>query len=233
MTTFGGKGPDYETKFVFDNRREHVIRRWLELRCRPDPHHPAYVVSSIYFDTRSWHSLSEKVNSDFSKSKIRLRWYSGLGTRETGETVRLEVKRKRGGLRAKFRLHVDVSADELAAVELQDLKRPQVAALLRTHGVDAPSPLFPAFQIEYTRRRFVHPTTGAGLCLDHDIHVSRVNRLMVPRHDSRFLRQAVFEVKGPSDQLPPDLHFLTRLECRKQSFSKYLACYRLVSGMIP
>ena len=231
MTHRDGSGLDHETKFVFDNRRRHVIRRWLELRCPPDPHHPAYVVSSIYFDTRSWHSLSEKVNSDFSKSKIRLRWYSGLDTREP-ETVRLEVKLKRGRLRGKLRFPVDVSRDELASGELQDLKRPDVVALLRTHGVDAPSPLFPAFQIDYTRARFVHATTGAGLCLDYDIHVSRVNRRMVSRHDSRFLRQAVFEVKGPTSRLMPDLTFLTRLECRKQSFSKYLACYQFVSGMM-
>jgi len=223
---------DHETKFVFDNRRRHVIRRWLELRCPPDPHHPAYVVSSIYFDTRSWHSLNEKANSDFSKSKIRLRWYSGLGRCEPGETVRLEVKRKRGRLRGKLRFPVDISSGELASAELQDLKRPEVATLLRTHGVDAPSPLFPVFQIDYTRSRFVHPTTGAGLCLDYDIHVPRVNRRMVSRHDSRLLRQAVFEVKGRTSRLMPDLTFLTRLECRKQSFSKYLACYQLVSGMI-
>lgn len=233
MTDRGDNRPDHETKFVLDNRRRHVIRRWLELRLPPDPHHPAYRVSSIYFDTVSWQSLNEKVNSDFSKSKIRLRWYSALDTREPGETVRLEVKRKRGGLRGKLRFPVDVSTDELSSGELQDLKRPEVATLLRTHGVDAPSPLFPAFQIDYTRSRFVHPMSGAGLCLDYDIHVSRVNRRMVSRHDSRFLRQAVFEVKGAASRLMPDLTFLTRLQCRKQSFSKYLACYRLVSGMIP
>lgn len=223
---------DHEIKFVFDNRRRHVIRRWLELRCPADRQHPAYLVSSIYFDTRSWHSLNEKINSDFSKSKIRLRWYSDLDTREPGETVRLEVKQKRGRLRGKLRFPVDVSSDELAAGELQDLKRPDVVALLRAHGVDAPSPLFPAFQIDYTRSRFVHRMTGASLCLDYDIHVSRVNRRMVSRHDPRFLRQAVFEIKGRTSRLMPDLTFLTRLECRKQSFSKYLVCYKLVSGMI-
>jgi len=223
---------DHETKFVFDNRRRHAIRRWLELRCPPDPLHPAYVVSSIYFDTRSWSFLSEKANSDFAKSKIRLRWYSGPGSGEPDETVRLEVKRKRGGLRGKLRFSVDISAGELASGELQNLRHPEVATLLRTHGVDAPSPLFPAFQIDYTRARFVHPRTGAGLCLDYDIHVPRVNRRMVSRHDSRLLQQAVFEVKGGVSRLMPDLTFLTRLDCRKQSFSKYLACYQIVSGMI-
>jgi len=223
---------DHETKFVFDNQRRHVIRRWLELRCPRHPRHPTYLVSSIYFDTRSWHSLNEKANSDFSKSKIRLRWYSALDGRESGKTVRLEVKRKRGRLRGKLRFPVDISSDELAAGELQDLQRPDVVALLRAQGVDPPSPLFPAFQIDYTRSRFVHPMTGANLCLDYDIHVSRVNRRMVWRHDSRFLRQAVFEVKGRPSRLMPDLTFLIRLECRKQAFSKYLVCYRLVSGMI-
>ena len=138
---------------MLDNRRAHVVRRWLELRCPPDPLHPAYVVSSIYYDTRSWRSLGEKINSDFSKSKTRLRWYSDLDTREPGDRVRLEVKRKRGGLRAKQRFPVEISGLELTAGELHDLQRPDVVSLLRTHGVDTPSPLFPAFQIDYTRAR--------------------------------------------------------------------------------
>jgi hypothetical protein len=233
VTVLDDSRPDHETKFVLDNRRGGTILRWLELRCPRDAHHPAYRVSSIYFDTRSWISLGEKANSDFSKSKIRLRWYTALGDGLSDGTVRLEVKRKRGGLRGKLRIPAGVSSAELASGPLQNLKRPEVTTLLRAHGVDAPSPLFPAFQIDYTRARFRHPRTGADLCLDCDIHVPRVNRLMVRRHDPRPLRQAVFEVKGRASGLMDDLTALTGLECRKQSFSKYLACYQLVCDVTP
>jgi hypothetical protein len=223
---------EHETKFVFDNRRSHAVRRWLELRCPPDPLHPAYVVRSIYFDTPSWRSLGEKANSDFYKSKIRLRWYADRETREPTGSVRLEVKLKRGKRRAKARFPVDVPSAALTSGALQDLVKPDVAGLLRTHGLDVSSPLRPVFQIDYTRSRFVHPLSGSSLCLDYDILVPRVNRSMVSRHDPRLLTQAVFEIKGRSTELMPDLGFLVRLGCRKQSFSKYLACYRRVTGGI-
>jgi hypothetical protein len=202
---------EHETKFVFDNRRSHGVRRWLELRCPPDPHHPVYRVRSIYFDTPGWRSLGEKVNSDFLKSKIRLRWYADVATREATGEVRLEVKLKRGGLREKLRLPVDVSATELCSVELAELHRPNVTALLRSHGVVSASPLFPVFQIDYTRVRLVHPAGGAGLCLDYDIRVSRINRRLLSRHDPRSLPQGVFEMKGRRTRLAYDLSFLTRL----------------------
>ena len=140
--------------------------------------------------------------------------------------MRLEVKLKRGGLRDKLRLPVDVSATELCSVGLAELHRPNVTALLRSHGVVSASPLFPMFQIDYTRVRLVHPASGAGLCLDYDIRVSRINRRLVSRHDPRLLPQGVFEMKGRRTRLAYDLSFLTRFGCRKQSFSKYLACFR-------
>ena len=213
---------------MFDNRHWRTLLRWLELRCPPDPEHPTYMVKSVYYDTL-WRSLEEKINSDFIKSKIRLRWYADARSGEPTSNPRLEVKLKRGGRRAKIRLPVDIAAAELARTALHDLRQGDVVNLLRSHGVNCSAMLLPAFQIDYTRSRFTHPPSGACLCLDYDIHVSRVNRA-VCRHDPRLLEQAVFEIKGTLTRLPPDLSFLTRLGCRKQSFSKYLACYRRLTG---
>ena len=223
---------EHELKFVLDNRRRDIVRQWLELRCPKDPRHPAYVVRNVYFDTRGWRSMGEKANSDFYKSKFRVRWYAELTTGEPTSRASLEVKLKHGRLRDKLRLPLELSVAEISGGTLENLTRPDIAAVLRRQGLDVSAPLFPAFQIDYTRRRFVHPASGAQLCLDYDIHVPRVNRRMVSRHDPRPVPQAVFEIKGSVSELMPDLRFLTRIGCRRQSFSKYLACYRGVTGTI-
>lgn len=226
-------GPaEYETKFVFGLGRSHVLRRWLECRCPPHPRFPASIVSSVYFDTRGWRSLGEKINSDLFKLKARLRWYSDFATKEPEEAVHLEAKFKRGRERGKLRIPVDFSGGVLSGLALDDSAMPDVGALLRSQGVDYPGLLFPAFRIDYRRVRFVEPATRANLCVDYDIHVPCSNRRLVHRHDPRRLDHGVFEVKGRSADLPPALRPLVKLGCRKQSFSKYLACYeRLTDAM--
>jgi hypothetical protein len=226
-------GPaEYETKFVFSRGRLHVLRRWLECRCPPHPLFPASIVSSIYFDTRGWRSLGEKINSDLFKLKARLRWYANFETKEPEEAVQLEAKFKRGRERGKLRIPVDVSGRTLSGLALDHAEIPDVGALLRAQGVDFPGLVFPAFRIDYRRMRFVDPAMRANLCLDYDIHVPCTNRRLVRRHDPRHLDRGVFEVKGRSAELPPALRPLIKLGCRKQSFSKYLACYeRLTDAM--
>lgn len=224
--------PDHETKFVLDGARRRTIERWLELRCAPHPLHPAYAVRTIYLDTPRRRCLGETANGDLLKSKFRLRWYADRLTGVPTSGVHLEVKHKHGRLRGKIRLPVDVSPDELASTELHALTRPDVAAVLHREGLDAPSPLSAVLRIDYQRLRFLHAASGAQLCLDYDIHVAAINRRLVPRHDPRCLPEAVFEIKGRAPRVAAELCFLTRLGCRRQSFSKYLTCYRRVSGMI-
>ena len=69
---------DHEIKLVLPNRAARSLVRWLRSRCWPDPLYPAATVSSIYYDTPDWRLLREKVNSDFLKTKVRLRWYSDI-----------------------------------------------------------------------------------------------------------------------------------------------------------
>ena len=56
----------------------HLARRRLDSVCRRDPEFPAAVVWTIYYDTPAFASLGEKINSDYLKRKIRVRWYSDL-----------------------------------------------------------------------------------------------------------------------------------------------------------
>ena len=73
-----------ELKFTFPDARAHVVRRWLESTCRRDPEFPAAIVWTVYYDTPALVSLGEKINSDFLKRKMRVRWYTDLAGGDPG-----------------------------------------------------------------------------------------------------------------------------------------------------
>ena len=81
-----------ETKFVISNLRIEPVLRWLEHTCLPDPSFPLGVISSIYYDTRDWDFMREKINSDYLKTKIRLRWYGSTAESSAEGLAFAEVK---------------------------------------------------------------------------------------------------------------------------------------------
>jgi hypothetical protein len=215
----------HETKFVINNSAVHLIIQWLRCRCVGDRQFPAGIVSSIYYDTRDWRFLREKINSDYLKTKVRLRWYADIDSEEPEDESYLEAKYKVGSRREKVRIRTDFSGKWLSRVSLDNKKLLGIPDLLRSKGVMVGAALCPAFKITYKRLRFLEPTTGARLSVDYDIRAADVNRQMLPRANPFVLRSAVFELKGPMRELPDVLGQLTALGCRKQSFSKYSACY--------
>ncbi len=216
---------DHEIKFVFENSRVSILIKWLELRCIPDPEFPTGRVSSIYYDTLNWQFLNEKMNSDYLKTKIRIRWYENIEGGKQGERSFLEAKYKIGASRKKQRLKTDLSGKWLSKIQLNDPELTQIPFLLCSLGVKIPSLLFPAFQISYNRFRFVEPVTRSRLCVDYDIGVPRTNWQMMPKINPIKLKNGVFEIKGPITELPDVLGQMTALGCRKESFSKYGSCY--------
>ena len=223
-----GSATEHEGKYVFNNGIAPFILEWLRCRFLPDPEFPASLVTSIYFDTRNWDSLREKINSDYFKTKMRLRWYADVDTGEMEEKSFLEVKYKVGGRRRKIRKEIDFSGIWLSRVSLESRKLLDIRSLLRAMDVVTKGPVFPVFKIAYMRRRFVEPVTGSRLCLDCDISVPGVNRQMLPRTNPFHLRSGVFEMKGGALELPDVLHQLTALGCRKESFSKFMECYKRI-----
>lgn len=216
---------EHETKFVLSNRRTASMNGWLSKRCEVDPAFPRGIVSSIYFDTADWKFLGEKLNSDHLKTKVRLRWYGNPETADIYPDSFLECKYKIGSARKKFRVKTGVDAGVLQKMRLENLELMKIPAMTHNFGVLLPLPLFPVFQINYIRHRYVDPFTGARLAMDSDIHVSRVNHRMVQGGNRTCLPDAVFEVKMASPSLPDWLHQMTAFGCRKNSFSKYLNCY--------
>ena len=211
-----------ELKFVFPNDRAGVLRDWLGLRCAVDPAFPAGRIAGIYYDTADGRYLGEKVNSDYLKTKIRLRWYGDWATGKPFGRVYLEVKQRIGSTRQKARRVLEWSAEELDGARGGDPRFAAVSGWVAEMGFRAPPDLAPMISLEYRRSRYVEPETGTRICLDQDIApiwiLGKGSMQRTP------IAEGVFEVKGTVDRLPVSLLPMVEMGCRLQSFSKYERC---------
>jgi hypothetical protein len=209
-----------ELKFAVPIERADHVRHWLESLCRPDAQHPDADVWTIYYDTPALASLDEKLNSDYLKMKVRVRWYSPPGGVARGPAF-IEIKRRVGNRREKTRLVLPMSAAELAGRALDDKVFAALPRLLAPTGTVLDASWQPMLALRYRRRRYVEVMSGARISFDTDIRATALNhRYLVARAEGP-LRIAVVEVKGLSDVLPARLRPLIALGIRKQSLSKY------------
>lgn len=213
-----------ELKFTLPAGRAALARRWLEQFCRRDPEFPAAVVWTIYYDTPGLISLGEKINSDYLKHKIRVRWYSGLEGQAAGPAF-VEAKLRVGNRRSKVRARLSHTADELAHWDLHDPRFRQFPMLLKEHGIEVHGSWQPVLLIRYRRDRFIEPLSRSRVSLDADIAAAAVNPTRLAGVDCSALGSAVLEVKGSGGELPVALHPLLRLGAHKNAFSKFLAVY--------
>jgi hypothetical protein len=188
--------------------------------CRPDAHYPTATVFTIYYDTPDLVLLSEKINSDFLKTKVRLRWYSTPPI-HGGTGTFLEIKSRVGTLRRKVRVETPFRQDALRAISLEDPRLIAVLELTRPLGVPVPSRLMPALLLRYERRRFVDPFSGSRISVDTDVEALAGNPRLLGHTFRVRLPQAVVEAKGADEALPRILDPLIRLGARRESFSKY------------
>ena len=83
--------------------------------------------------------------------------------------------------------------------------------------------------MRYKRLRFFEPISRSRISLDSQIGVGRVQTDLLPHTTRRKLGQAVIEVKNGSGKIPALLNPLFKIGVQKDSFSKYLACFRLAT----
>ena len=213
-----------ELKFSFPAGRVPIVRRRLESLCRRDPEFPSAIVWTIYYDTPALVSLGEKLNSDYLKRKIRVRWYSDLEGRVSGPAF-VEAKLRVGTRRSKERARLPYPADEIATWDLQDPRLLSFPLMLRDKGILGQESWQPVMLLRYRRDRFIEPLSRSRVSLDTDIAAAAVNHRFVSATDLSPLATAVFEVKGASDELPIALRSLLPLGLHKRSFSKFLVVY--------
>jgi hypothetical protein len=218
----------HELKFVVPASVAGPLSAWVSSVCQPDTEHPPAKVSTVYFDTPDLAMLSAKIDSDHRKTKVRVRWYGSVG----GSTAFAEVKRRLGSRREKDRVALDATATDLQGLPLWDPRWPALLGPLRAVVPALPAQLTPVLALSYTRQRFVDAARSARVTIDADIRATALNIAMVQGHAPVGLDRVVFEYKGPAFDLPRHLRPLVRFGARRQAFSKYLACYQAVTGLV-
>jgi hypothetical protein len=224
-----GAGPEVELKYLLPQARAGFVLRWLEGVAAPERAHPPALVVTTYYDTPGFDLLAEKVDSDFLKTKVRVRWYAPLDGGPPASPAFVEAKSREGGTRRKRRLRLNEPARQLAALPLDDRMWTDLVAGLRTELPALPDGLAPVLRLAYVRHRFTDPR-GARISVDTGIGVEAVShaRLHAPARGGT-LPWSVFELKAHASDLPGHLAPVTRFGARRSSFSKYLACYEHVT----
>lgn len=216
---------DIEQKYIFIAQQHDGMLSWLNHCLIPDTSFPVGRVSSIYYDTPNLDLYDEKRNSDYVKSKVRLRWYSDLakGIINDDITCYLEVKEKWGVFRKKNRIEIPLSSWMLKGDVFTEEKIETIPS--RVHELSSiPSGfLVPTILIQYMRYRFLDPQTGSRVALDTDIECTHVNSRYVEGFPPVHLDQGVLEVKGSRRDLPNSLNGI-RSYLSREAFSKYARC---------
>ena len=213
-----GAALERELKFVLPEAQAAGALSVLRALCRPDPRYGAARVSTIYYDTPALQLLGEKLDSDFYKLKVRLRWYESP---DLDAASFLELKMRVGSLRHKARVATPLRARWLDTASLEDPALIEVVSLAQPLGTPLPMPLMPALLVRYLRHRFIEPVSGARVSLDTRIEAPRARRGLFHAGGGVSLALAVLEIKGQDDELPRTLRPLAHLGMRRGAFSKY------------
>lgn len=221
---------EHENKFLLPNPLAPALTGWLAGRCRPDPDFAAGRIFSVYFDTPELRLLREKEASDLFKTKVRLRWYGDFAGGASGSAVFLEVKRREGGTRQKWRMRLESAGIDWPQLTLDAPRFLEINHHLRVAGQHPGELLAPVCRLVYDRRRFIEPLSGCRLSVDSDIRAAVARGRAILGGQALAMPQAVFEVKGPTADLPLALRPVMRLGLRRGSFSKYAAATAWITG---
>ncbi len=211
-----------ERKFFIAPRRTGWALALLRTTCRWDDLYPEEQINSLYFDTADLDQHERSLSGEFSKDKVRIRWY-GDGLSEATVSVWLELKSRRGLASTKQRRPAEVQA---GALDFASLRRGIVPGwtLISTmagFGFFPGKPLHPVVTVSYWRCRFMEPRTGFRVSLDTHIRSSLVMPGIGRGERELELPGAVIEVKGPSFDLPPSLRQLAEIGSSWTRYSKY------------
>jgi len=214
-----------EQKYVFIGHLSQIVLEWAEHICVHDPKYYRGSVSTLYFDTTSLDHYYEKRNSDYLKTKLRLRWYDDVDILDRGVMVRcyLEAKRKHGVSRTKERKEMLFSSGSLRDGLFSDAGIQNAPSRACELDYVPAGILVPILLVQYERHRFVEPRSGSRVAVDTNIRCTQVNPAFIPRLPPVFLDAGVLEVKGPHRELPGSFHAIGA-HLTAEAFSKYTMC---------
>lgn len=222
---------DYENKYVIPNKNAQALLIALKAKCPLDQSYPEAIVSSVYFDSKNLGLLDEKVNSDFIKTKYRIRWYSDIKTGIPFGNPFLEVKAKTGGRRSKRRIKLDINSRDFVKIPYESEEYNEYGNILKSMHRQHLGILRPNYVVSYKRVRFQVPCTQIRFCLDFDIHGKLANEMLNPYKNYNIINESVFEIKGEQEFLPEYMKIIEKYGGIKDSFSKYFSCYKHMKGI--
>jgi len=216
----------FERKYYLSPMEAGPALGLLRQVCLPAREYPYEQVNSLYFDTVDLEQHERSSSGDFTKDKVRIRWYGDDGDIKGTQNIFLELKMRRGFAGTKRRVLFQVPAESLVHVSLSRGILPLSLLMERLAGFGYfPSGLMlPVVRISYWRYRFEDILTGQRVALD-----CRIRSTMVrpePGNGERKLEMpgAILEIKGWSMELPPALRGARMLHTDWSRFSKYSAC---------
>ena len=219
---------EHELKYIVPATVAGAVLAWLPAVCLRDAVYPPAAVHTVYYDTPGLALLGEKMDSDYLKAKVRVRWYADLmGT--PGGAVFAELKARVGNRRVKTRVALPIDGPAAASRPLHDRAWVDWLRPLAELSEHLPASLAPVLSLRYVRHRFTDPRTASRVTVDEAIAVERVNAQRLHGHSTGRLPAAVVEYKGRHVDLPRHLAPLLRFEARRSAYSKYLACWQHVT----
>jgi hypothetical protein len=218
--------PRFERKFALCPADIPMSLAFLRQVCRPDKQYPKDRIYSLYFDTADLEQYEKSAAGEFSKKKVRIRWYGSDAQENGGAPVYLELKMREGFASSKKRQKFTAPPQSLLPASLSRgiLDKTTISQTLASFGYFAEQPIKPVIFISYLRYRFSELQTGIRVCIDQDIRASVVApELGRHTYDIR-LDNGVIEVKGPTLELPITLRHMRQLDVDWSRFSKYGSC---------
>ncbi len=216
----------FERKFFVLPRNIGFAYTLLRQICRPDREYPQDQVNSLYFDTADLDQYVRSAAGEYTKDKVRIRWYGQMNDYQGTIPVFLELKSRQGFASSKQRQRLSVSAQnlELSHLGATIVSKTMLIDTLASFGHFPEKPLRPVIMIAYWRYRFNEMTTGIRVSFDYNIRSSVVAPELGYRERELKLQGGVIEVKGPTLELPITLRRIRLLDTDWSRFSKYGYC---------
>lgn len=190
----------FERKYLLDLDQYYRLRNRIVPFVEQDHYTrtagAAYLVRSIYYDTRDYRAWYEKEDGDFGRIKLRIRAYTDRW--EDCDTISVEIKTRRGNAMVKYTTRID--ADEYAKYVESD-RWPSAdanATLAEFERLQRTRQLVPVCLVQYRREGFAaRDGSPVRITMDHDVESARASWLFpdAPILNPHRPRRSIFEVK--------------------------------------
>jgi hypothetical protein len=222
----GGPPPRFERKFAVLPDKAGLALSLLRHVCRADGEYPLDRVNSLYSDTADLDQYEKSGAGEYSKAKVRIRWYDSDLHGAGAVPVYLELKTRQGFASSKQRKKFTASSSSLETSNLSKgiLDRTTILNTLASFGYFPEKPLKPIIKISYRRYRFNEMMSSVRVSFDEDIRANMIAPELVRKESEIRLPNGVIEVKGPKIELPEMLRQLRIMDLDWSRFSKYGNC---------